>query len=45
VGVAQKLIGAVKGQLISQFLTEAALITCLSISIAWGLDLFMFAHV
>src|SRR4030095_7672280 len=36
VGV-RKVIGAVKGQLISQFLTEAALINLLSILIAWGL--------
>ena len=36
VGV-RKVIGAVKGQLISQFLTEAALINLLSVLIAWGL--------
>lgn len=36
VGV-RKVIGAVKGQLISQFLTEAALINLLAVSIAWGL--------
>ncbi|HEU4858956.1 MAG TPA: ABC transporter permease, partial [Chitinophagaceae bacterium] len=36
VGV-RKVIGAVKGQLISQFLTEAALVNLLSVLIAWGL--------
>ena len=33
----RKVIGAVKGQLISQFLTEAALVNLLSVLIAWGL--------
>lgn len=36
VGV-RKVIGAVKGQLISQFLTEAALVNLLAVLIAWGL--------
>jgi putative ABC transport system permease protein len=36
VGV-RKVIGAVKGQLISQFLTEAVLVNLLSVLIAWGL--------
>ena len=36
VGV-RKVIGAVKGQLIAQFLTEAALVNLLSVLIAWGL--------
>ena len=33
----RKVIGAVKGQLIGQFLTEAALVNLLSVLIAWGL--------
>jgi len=33
----RKVIGAVKRQLVSQFLTEAALVNLLSILIAWGL--------
>lgn len=33
----RKVIGAVKGQLVSQFLTEAALVNLLSVLIAWGL--------
>src|SRR5688572_2778342 len=33
----RKVIGAVKRQLISQFLTEAALVNLLSVLIAWGL--------
>ncbi len=36
VGV-RKVIGAVKGQLVTQFLTEAALVNLLSVLIAWGL--------
>lgn len=42
VGV-RKVIGAVKSQLVSQFLTEAALVNLLSILIAWGLT-FLFLH-
>jgi len=42
VGV-RKVIGAVKVQLISQFLTEAALINLLSVLIAWGL-VFLFLN-
>jgi putative ABC transport system permease protein len=34
----RKVIGAVKGQLIGQFLTEAALVNLLSVLIAWGLS-------
>ena len=33
----RKVIGAIKGQLIGQFLTEAALVNLLSVLIAWGL--------
>ena len=33
----RKVIGAVKGQLIAQFLAEAALVNLLSVLIAWGL--------
>src|SRR4030095_3428625 len=33
----RKVIGAVKGQLVSQFLTEAALVNLLSVLIAWSL--------
>lgn len=33
----RKVVGAVKGQLIAQFLTEAALVNLLSVLIAWGL--------
>jgi len=33
----RKVVGAFKGQLISQFLTEAALINLLSMLVAWGL--------
>ena len=33
----RKVIGAVKRQLVSQFLTEAALVNLLSVLIAWGL--------
>ena len=36
VGV-RKVVGAMKGQLIGQFLTEAALVNLLSVLIAWGL--------
>src|SRR5688572_12999946 len=36
VGV-RKVIGAVKGQLVSQFLTEAAVVNLISVLIAWGL--------
>jgi putative ABC transport system permease protein len=36
VGV-RKVVGAVKGQLVAQFLTEAALVNLLSVLIAWGL--------
>src|SRR4030095_15353660 len=35
----RKVIGAVKGQLVSQFLTEAALVNLLSVLIAWVLAL------
>jgi putative ABC transport system permease protein len=41
VGV-RKVVGAVKGQLVSQFLTEAALVNMLSILIAWGLTYLCF---
>ncbi|HET6996723.1 MAG TPA: ABC transporter permease [Chitinophagaceae bacterium] len=33
----RKVVGAVKGQLIGQFLTEAALVNLVSVVIAWGL--------
>jgi putative ABC transport system permease protein len=33
----RKVVGAVKGQLVGQFLTEAALVNLLSVLIAWGL--------